>query len=318
MDKYVVTGGGGFIGSHLVRALLKRGGRVTVLDNFSTGSRDNLRGVKADCEIIEGDIRNMDTVKAALTGARAILHQAALPSVPRSIKDPLRSNQVNITGTLHVLYAAAAAGAERLIFAGSSSVYGNQPGLPRRETMSPAPASPYALNKLAGETYVRLFCELYGLQTMTLRYFNVFGPRQNPDSEYSAVIPRFIDLMLNGQTPIIHGDGHQSRDFTYIDNVVEANLLALSARMLKGDAINIGGGESVTLNEVCSQINAHLGSNLKPVHGPERQGDVKHSHADIGMAAALIGYRPPVSFDAGLKQTISWYVAAKGKRGGQA
>ncbi|GBF78197.1 hypothetical protein PA598K_06808 [Paenibacillus sp. 598K] len=311
MDKYVVTGGAGFIGSHLTRALIARGYRVTVLDNFATGSRDNLRGIEADIDLIEGDIVDYNIVSRALKGARYILHQAALPSVPRSIKDPLRSNAVNITGTLNVLHAAKAAGAERLVYAGSSSVYGNQPGLPRVETMPTMPASPYALNKLTGETYVRLFCELYGLQTITLRYFNVFGPRQNPHSAYAAVIPKFIESMLSRIPPPINGDGRQSRDFTYIDNVVAANLLALFAPTLDGTAVNIGGGGSVTLNEVCAKINRHLGLSLRPTHGPERTGDVKHSHANIKKAEQLIGYRPQIAFDEGLQRTIQWFQAAR-------
>ncbi|WP_020617527.1 SDR family oxidoreductase [Paenibacillus daejeonensis] len=312
MSKIVVTGGGGFIGSHLVRALLSQGKRVTVLDNFSTGHPGNLSEVQADCEIIEGDIRDYATVHKAVRGATAVLHQAALPSVPRSIRDPLSSNEVNITGTLHVLQASAAAGVERLVFAGSSSVYGNQPGLPRVETMRTAPASPYALNKLAGETYARLYAELFGLETVTLRYFNVFGPRQNPDSEYAAVIPKFIRAMLSGQSPHIHGDGRQSRDFTYIDNVIEANLLALKAPLLRGEAANIGGGGSVALADIVDRINGMLGLQIEPVHGPDRQGDVKHSHADIGLAERLLGYRPVVAFDEGLKRTLGWYQENKG------
>ena len=312
MSKYVVTGGGGFIGSHLVRALLSQGKRVTVLDNFSTGHPDNLSEVQTDCEIIEGDIRDYATVHKVVRGATAVLHQAALPSVPRSIRDPLSSNEVNITGTLHVLQAAAAAGVERLVFAGSSSVYGNQPGLPRVETMRTAPASPYALNKLAGETYARLYAELFGLETVTLRYFNVFGPRQNPASEYAAVIPKFIRAMLFGESPLIHGDGRQSRDFTYIDNVVKANLLALKAPSLRGEGVNIGGGGSVALADIVDRLNGMLGSQVEPVHGPDRQGDVKHSHADIGLAERLLGYRPVVTFDEGLRRTLRWYQENKG------
>lgn len=312
MSKYVVTGGGGFIGSHLVRALLAQGRHVTVLDNFSTGKRDNLREVAADCEIIEGDITDYKTVEAALQGARAVLHQAALPSVPRSLRDPLRSNEVNITGTLHVLHAAAAAGVERFVFAGSSSVYGNQPGLPRVETMRTAPASPYALNKLAGETYTRLYSELFGLESVTLRYFNVFGPRQNPDSEYAAVIPRFIRAMLAGEAPHIHGDGQQSRDFTYVQNVVDANLRALSAPKLHGEAVNIGGGGTVTLEQVVDRINDRLGTRIKPQHGPNRPGDVKHSRADIQLAERLLGYRPSIGFEEGLTRSICWYQDGKG------
>jgi len=308
----VVTGGAGFIGSHLAERLLAEGYIVRVLDNLSTGRRENLafaeRVPAGRFELIEADLLDVAALGAALRGADAVLHEAALPSVPRSIADPLESNRVNINGTLQVLMSARDAGVRRVLYASSSSIYGDAPVLPKVETLAPAPMSPYAVGKLAGEHYGRAFHRVYGLGFIGLRYFNVFGPRQDPASEYAAVIPRFIKAIVDEQTPIVYGDGQQSRDFTYISDVVEANWLALHAPDAAcGQAYNAAAGRRVTLLELLQMLAQLLGRTVAPRFEPSRAGDVKHSQADSGQAAAALGWRARVSMEDGLLRTVaSW------------
>ena len=281
--RFLVTGGAGFIGSNIVLELLKQGHAVRVLDNFATGRRRNLEPVRADIELIEGDIRSYHTVAHAVKGVEAILHQAALPSVPRPINDPITTNDVNVGGTLNLLDAARSAGTRRIVMASSSSVYGDTPELPKHEGMTPNPLSPYAVSKLTGEHYMRVFHRLYGLETIALRYFNVFGPNQDPTSQYSAVIPKFITAMKEDRQPVIYGDGTQSRDFTYISNVVNANILAATKQLDDyGIAMNIACHERISLNELIDELNKVLGKNIKPIYEAPRPGDVKHSFAAIG------------------------------------
>jgi len=308
--KVLVTGGGGFIGSHIVARLLSLGHGVRVLDDFSTGRRENLTEVKDRIEIIEGDLRDLDTVRRAVAGTTWVFHQAALPSVARSVEDPLLTDAVNVQGTLHVLLAARDARVRRVIYAASSSAYGDTQTLPKVETMPASPLSPYALQKYAGEEYCRMFTRLYGLETVALRYFNVFGPRQDPASTYAAVIPKFIGMLVRGEPPTVHGDGEQSRDFTYIDNVVDANLLAAESATAPGEVINVACGERITLNRLLDRIRVILGISTKAVHGPPRPGDVLHSLADIGKAEKLLGYKPRVSLDEGLRRTIDFFQPA--------
>ncbi len=303
----LVTGGAGFIGSNIVLALVEKGRQVRVLDNFSTGRKENLTPVWDDIELIEGDIRDLATVRKTLKGVEYVLHQAAVASVPRSIEDPLQSNASNITGTLNVLWAAKEGRVRRLVFASSSSVYGDTPVLPKAEHMPPSLLSPYALNKLTGEYYCRLFSSIYGLETVSLRYFNVFGPRQNPDSEYAAVIPNFITAFLHQRPAVIYGDGEQTRDFTYIDNVVEANFLALEAPRVTGQIVNIASGERISLNQLVGHLGTLTGTNLVPTHAAPRVGDVRHSLADITLARELLGYHPRVDWKTGLQKTLAWF-----------
>ena len=305
MTRYLVTGGAGFIGSSLTRTIVERGGEVRVLDSFLTGSEENLADLP-DVELIRGDIRDLDGLRVAMKGVERVLHQAALPSVARSLKDPLSSNQANVEGTLNVLIAARDAGVPRVVFASSSSVYGDTPTLPKVETMLPSPLSPYAVTKLTGEHYLKVFHHLYGLETVALRYFNVFGPRQNPTSDYAAVIPLFVSRMSRGLSPRIFGDGTQSRDFTYIDNVVQANLLACEAPGVGGEVFNVACGQRFTLLDLVAALNKILGTSLEPTFGPRRQGDVMHSLADIEKARQLLGYEPSTSFEAGLERTVIW------------
>ncbi len=305
--KYLITGGAGFIGSNLVEELLKRGHEVRVLDNFSTGSRDNLAQFKDRIELFEGDLRSYHIVRQAVDGVDFILHQGALPSVPRSIQDPITSNDVNVTGTLNILDAAVTAGVKRVVFASSSSIYGDNPTLPKQEDMKPNPLSPYAVSKMAGEKYCQVFARIYGLHTVALRYFNVFGPRQNPDSQYSAVIPKFIKAILTDQQPVIYGDGEQSRDFTYIANVVEANILATEADAPAGEVYNCAVHQRITLNELVDTINRIVGKNIKPIYADPRPGDIKHSFADITKIQQQLGYSPRVMFEEGLRLTIDWF-----------
>jgi UDP-glucose 4-epimerase len=299
----LVTGGAGFIGSHLVERLLRIGQDVRVLDNFSTGHRANLAGF--DVEIVEGDIQSYERVHNAVRGCDVVLHQAALPSVPRSIADPLTSHATNATGTLNVLLAARDEGVRRLVFASSSSVYGAVEGLPKRETMAAMPISPYGSAKLAAESYCRSFHEVYGLETVALRYFNVFGPRQDPQSEYAAVIPKFIAAYAAGRAPTIYGDGEQSRDFTYVDNIVDANLLALDAPGVSGRTFNVACGERITLNGLSDELRAQMGVDIEPLHDAARPGDILHSLADVGRARDELGYEPRVGFAEGLRRTIA-------------
>ena len=317
--KFLVTGGAGFIGSNIVEELLKRGYSVRVLDNFSTGKRENLlvplgKDFKNDIELIEGDIRSFHTVIQAVKGVDVILHQAALPSVPRSIKDPITSNEVNVVGTLNILDAAKDSGVKRVVYASSSSVYGDNPELPKHEGMMPNPLSPYAVSKLAGEKYCQVFSRLYGIETVILRYFNVFGPRQDPNSEYSAVIPKFIRLMSNDQSPTIFGDGTQSRDFTYVANVVEANILAATKEDCPKDpygktglVMNCACHGQVTLNALVHELNVLLNKDVKPIYADKRPGDILHSFADINLIEKKLGFTPSVEFKEGLKQTISYF-----------
>ena len=305
MGRYLVTGGAGFIGSHLVEELLRRGHSVRVADNFSSGRRENLpaQGV----ELVEGDLADAAVATRAVAGCEVVLHQAAVPSVPRSVKDPVTSHRANVEGTLQVLVAARAAGVRRVVFAGSSSVYGNTAVLPKREDMRPGPLSPYALQKLIGEQYCQLFTTLYGLETVTTRYFNVFGPRQNPDSPYSGVISLFIAAFLDGRQPTIHGDGRQTRDFTYVGDVVDGVLRAAEAPSVAGEVINVAAGGRVSLLELVRALQVIVQKPLEPILGPERDGDVRDSQADIFKARKLLNYEPRVPFDEGLRRTVTWF-----------
>ena len=307
MTTYLVTGGAGFIGSHIVTALVERGDRVKVLDNLSTGSRQNLAPLADRIELLEGDLLDETVVEQAVTGAEVVYHQAALASVPRSVEKPLETHAACVTGTLHVLDAARRAGVRRVIYAGSSSAYGNQPKMPKCESDLPNPLSPYAAAKLAGEYYCRAFTESYGLETVVIRYFNVFGPRQDPNSEYSAVIPKFVTAMLAGQRPTVFGDGRQSRDFTFIDNVVAGNLAAEHAPGAVGRVFNIACGQQFSLLELIVSINRVLGTNVEPQFAPPRAGDVRESLADIAAAREVLGYEPTVDFDEGLRRSIDYY-----------
>jgi UDP-glucose 4-epimerase len=301
MAKYLVTGGAGFIGSNLVEELLKRGDNVRVLDNFLTGRKQNLVPFLNDIELVEGDMTHYHVALKAMDGVDFVLHQAALPSVPRSVADPLTSNYVNVNGTINLLHAALEKKVSRLVYASSSSVYGDSPVSPKVETLPPAPKSPYAVSKLTGEYYCRVFSQVYGLETVSLRYFNVFGPRQDPGSPYSAVIPKFLRAMLRGERPTIYGDGSQSRDFTFVANNVSANLLACTAPGVAGGVFNIACGANFTLLELVAGLNRVLGTSIEPILGNERAGDIKHSLADINAASDKLGYSPHVSFEVGLK-----------------
>jgi UDP-glucose 4-epimerase len=311
--KVLVTGGSGFIGSHLVEALLRRGADVRILDNLTTGNGANLTGLPAGgegcgrCTFIQGDITNRTTVHEAVKGVDYVLHQAALPSVQRSVEDPVTSNLVNVGGTLNVLVAARDAGVKRVVYASSSSVYGDSLQLPKIEHMVPNPLSPYAVSKLAAEGYCRAFTQVYSLETVSLRYFNVFGPRQDPGSLYAAVLPRFIEAILGQKRPVIYGDGTQSRDFTFIANVVQANLLALEAEGVKGETFNIACGESVDLRTVLQFLTEFSGNLVDPEYQAPRAGDVKHSLADISKAERMLGYRPVIPFREGLQQTFEFF-----------
>jgi nucleoside-diphosphate-sugar epimerase len=304
--KALVTGGAGFIGSNLALALLASGHEVRLLDNFSTGHRSNLE--PQDAELVEGDLRSYERVAAAVNGVEVVFHQGALPSVPRSIQDPLTSTAVNVEGTLNVLLAARDAGVRRVVFASSSSVYGDAPGMPRQESQAPAPLAPYAVSKLAAEQFCMVANRVYGVETVALRYFNVFGERQDPLSGYAAVIPKFIRLMLDGRSPTIFGDGETSRDFTHVENVVEANLAAADAPAAAGRVMNIAVGSAHTLNELVGTLRRLLDSDVEPEYGPPRPGDVSESLADISLARELLGYEPRVEFEEGLERTIAWIV----------
>jgi UDP-glucose 4-epimerase len=304
---YLVTGGAGFIGSHIVETLVKKGEGVKVLDNFATGKRENIAPFLGDIELVEGDLRNPDDVRKAAEGVQVVLHQGALPSVPKSVEDPVGSNESNITGTLNVLIASRDAGVKRVVYAASSSAYGDSPTLPKEETMKPAPLSPYAIQKYVGELYCANFYDLYGLETVSLRYFNVFGPRQDPTSQYAAVIPKFITALAEGKPPTIYGDGEQSRDFTYVENVVQANLLAAEAEGVAGEMMNFACGRRYTLNELLGQLQSLMQTDIKPIYTDPRPGDVKHSVADIQKSQKLLGYTPHVSLEEGLKQTIAFF-----------
>jgi len=305
--KIVVTGGAGFIGSALARALVARGDDVWVLDNFSTGKRENLREVASQLTVVEGDILDAALLDRVLAGADVVFHEAAIPSVPRSLAAPLPSHNANATGTLNVLEAARRCQVRRVVYAGSSSAYGEPPSLPVVETMAPAPLSPYAVSKLAGEHYLRVYARVFGVQTVTLRYFNVFGPRQDPNSQYAAVIPRFITAALEGRSPTVYGDGEQSRDFCFIDNVVEANLRAADVEGASGKVFNIACGTGTSLNRVLALLGESLGRPVTANYEPGRAGDVRHSLADISQAKTVLGYTASIDFVAGLAKTLAWF-----------
>ena len=301
----LVTGGAGFIGSHLADRLREDGHRVRVLDNFATGRRDNLAHLAGEVEIIEGDIRSYERVHNAVRGCELVFHQAALPSVPRSIQDPLTSNESNVTGTLNVLLASRDEGVRRVVQASSSSVYGPTATLPKQEDMAAVPIAPYAVTKLAAEAYGRAFFGVYGLETVALRYFNVFGPRQDPRSEYAAVIPRFATALLTGRQPVVYGDGEQSRDFTYVDNVVAANVLAADAADVAGQTFNVACGERITLNALLDELRAIIGTDIEAAYEEPRTGDILHSLADISRAREALGYEPAVGIREGLERTVA-------------
>lgn len=304
--KALVTGGAGFIGGHLVDALLREGASVRVIDNFSTGKRSNLAHNLGRIELVEGDICDPEACDRAMHGVEVVFHEAAIPSVARSVRDPIASNRANVGGTVQVLDSARRAGVRKLVYAASSSAYGDTPVLPKVETMTPAPLSPYAVSKLTGEHYVTVFGRLYGFETVSLRYFNVFGPRQDPASEYAAVIPKFVTQVLRGESPTINGDGEQTRDFCFIENTVGANLLAAKART-HGEVVNVACGARISLNELLRRVNVLLGTDVKAVHGPGRPGDVRDSLADIRAAQALLGYEVRYDVQAGLEQTVRWF-----------
>ena len=306
----LVTGGAGFIGSHLTDRLLAEGWRVRVLDDFSSGRESNLAEAKARIDLVRGDLRDEATVARAVAGAEVIFHEAAVPSVPRSVAEPLRTNSVNLDGTLLLLEAARQAGARRVVFAASSSAYGDTEVLPKEERMPPQPLSPYGLQKWAGEAYCRMYTRFYGLETVALRYFNVFGPRQNPHSEYAAVIPRFVRACLLGEPPRIFGDGEQTRDFTYVADAVQANLLAADAKAAAGEVVNVAGGVQTSLNQLLRLIGEVTGKPVAPHYDPPRAGDVRHSLADLRRAREVLGYTPAVSLREGLRLTAESLAAA--------
>jgi nucleoside-diphosphate-sugar epimerase len=309
--KILVTGGAGFIGSHLVEALVRAGHRVRVLDDFSSGRPENLRAVRGDVEVLRGDCADPRAAARAAAGMEAVFHEGAVPSVARSVAEPVASHRANTTATVAMLVAARDAGASRFVYAGSSAVYGDAPGLPKRESMAPRPLSPYAVGKLAGESYVRVFSELYGMQTLSLRYFNVFGPRQDPGSPYSGVISLFATALLDRRLPLVYGDGRQSRDFTYVDDVVNANLLALAARRLRGETVNIASGRRVSLNGLLRVLARLTGRPARARRRARRPGDVRHSLADVSAARRLLGYRARVGLEEGLGRTVEWYAAER-------
>jgi nucleoside-diphosphate-sugar epimerase len=306
MASYLVTGGAGFIGSHLAEELVRRGHGVRVVDSLITGKRQNLAHVPA-VEFTEGDLADLAVARRAVDGIDFVLHQAAIPSVPRSVQDPIASNKANIDAALNVLVAARDAHVKRVVYAGSSSAYGNAPTLPKVETMGPAPLSPYALQKLVSEQYCQMFTRLYGLETVTIRYFNVFGPRQDPASPYSGVISLFISALCEGRRPTIYGDGEQTRDFTYVANVVDGVLRACDATSVSGEVINVATGGRISLNQLFRTVRDVVGSRVDPIYADPRPGDVRDSQADIQKAQRLLGYEPTVSFDEGLKKTVEWY-----------
>jgi len=311
-DQFLVTGGAGFIGAHLVRRLLADGGRVRVIDNLATGKRERLRDLEGAIEFIEGDLADTSMCENALSGVDCVLHQAAVPSVQRSVKNPIETNKANVTSTLNLLEGCRKHGVRRIVYASSSSTYGDTPVLPKREDMPPNPLSPYALQKFVGERYCQLYFRLYGLETVSLRYFNVFGPSQDPYSEYSAVIPKFATRLRQGESIVVYGNGEQSRDFTYVDNVVEANILALRAPRAAGSVINVGCGERITLNRLIKILEEILEVQATVDYQPARPGDVRDSLADISLAQELLGYQPKVAVAEGLRRTVAWFTSNAG------
>ena len=311
MASYLVTGGAGFIGSALVRRLIDNGAVVRVADNFSTGSRDNLAGVLDRIELLEGDLIDADFARAAATGVDYIFHEAAIASVPHSLEDPIGHHHANLSATVNLLTAAQRTGVKRLVFASSSAVYGNSKTLPVTETTPDEPISPYAVTKLASEKYCQSFSRVFGFETVCLRYFNVFGPRQSPSSPYSGVISLFLDASLNGKRPTIFGDGEQSRDFVFVENVVDANLLACSSKTATAMVFNVGCGERHSLNTLVQTLSRAVGHEITPSYGPPRQGDALHSQADISLARSVLGYEPRVGLEEGLKHTLRWFQSAR-------
>ena len=307
MGRYVVTGGAGFIGSHIVEELLLRNEKVAIIDNFSTGKRDNVKPFEGTAEIIDTDLANAKNLAQIIKDADYVIHQAAIPSVPKSIIDPVKSHHANVNGTLQLLVACREAGVKRVVYASSSSLYGDSPTLPKHEGMMPNPLSPYGAQKLFAEMYCQVFTKAYGLETVSLRYFNVFGPRQDATSQYSGVLALFIPAVLQGRRPTIYGDGEQSRDFTYVKNVVEANLLACKAPGVGGQVFNVACGDRITVNSMLQQINKITGKDISPIYAEARAGDIKHSQAEIRLAKERIGYQAKVSFEEGLRNTIDWY-----------
>jgi len=304
---YLVTGGAGFIGSNIVDELVRRGQRVRVIDNFITGRRENLRGVLHAIELVKGDIRDARVMAKVIRGVDYVLHQAAFRSVPKSVENPFLCTETNVIGTLNVLMAASKAGVKRVVYASSSSVYGNVDTFPQKEAAVSSPLSPYGASKLAGEYYCKVYSYTLGLETVSLRYFNVFGPRQNPESKYSAVIPAFISRMVTGKPPRVDGDGKQLRDFTYVANVVAANLRAALARGISGEVINVGCGDSYSVLDIVTCLNKLLGTNIRPVFGPPRQGDARKTQADIAQLKRYLGITPAVRFEEGLRKTLEWF-----------
>ncbi len=307
MAKVLITGGAGFIGSHLASRLLELGHEVRVLDDFSTGKRDNLLPLEGRFELVEGDLRDRATCERACDGIEFVLHEAAIPSVPKSVDDPLPSHDVNVNGTFNLLLACVEKKVKRFIYAASSSAYGDTEVSPKHEGIRPDPLSPYAVQKFTGECYARSFFQCYGLETISLRYFNVFGSRQDPRSQYAAAIPAFVTAILRGESPVVYGDGEQTRDFTYIDNVVHGNVVAMKASATRGEAVNIACGDRISVNQVIKAINEQLGTQVKPQYVPRRTGDVLHSCADISLAGSLLGFEPQVSFEDGLGRAIDYY-----------
>ena len=313
MSRYLITGGAGFIGSNIAHALIARGESVRILDDFSSGRPQNLEGISDRVEVVRGDLRDPEAVARAVRGVEIVLHQAALNSNPRSIKEPTPTNAVNVGGTLLLLEAAREAGIRRVVYASSSSVYGElSPVLPKTEELPLLPKAPYGVSKLAAELYCRVFTQVYGLETVSLRYFNVFGPRQHPDSEYAAVIPRFLRRMMAGQRPVIYGDGEQSRDFTPVANVVAANLCAAEAAQGVGEVFNVACGRASTLNQLVDWLNAALGTALEPIYEAPRPADIRHSYASIRKAEVLLGYRPQADVQTGLRETVAWFKEHEG------
>jgi UDP-glucose 4-epimerase len=305
---YLITGGAGFIGSNIAEYLVGQGRSVRIFDNFSSGKRANVQSFADQAEIIEGDLRDPKSIQQGVKDVHYVLHLGAIPSVPRSVENPQATNEANITGTVNLLVAARDAGVKRVVFTSSSSVYGDTPTLPKREDMPPSPLSPYAIQKITGEYYASVFWRLYGLETVSLRYFNVFGPRQDPQSQYAAVIPRFITAILRNQSPVIFGDGSQTRDFSHVENVIQANVLACEApKEALGQAFNIACGGRISLLDLVATVNKILGKNVKPQLDPARPGDILHSQADIAKAKKFLGWNPVVSFPEGIAKTVAWY-----------
>jgi UDP-glucose 4-epimerase len=304
---YVVTGGAGFIGSHISEELVRQNHSVRIVDNFYSGKLANIEGFRKSVDVFDVDIADGSKLAEIFKQADYVIHQAAIPSVPKSMKDPVTSNRVNVDGTLNVLVASRDAGVKRVVYASSSSVYGDSPTLPKREDMTPNPLSPYGAQKLFGEVYCQLFSKAFGLETVSLRYFNVFGPRQDATSQYSGVLAKFIPSVLQDRTPVIYGDGLHSRDFTYVANVVQANLLSCTAAGAAGGIFNVACGDRITLNSMLEQINKITGKSIAPAYDPPRDGDIRHSQADISKAKQTLGFNPKVSFEEGLRSTIAWY-----------